>query len=162
MSDSTTLSPQTGLHDEPGNVVNTTRQTFPVTGMSCASCAASIQSILQTQPGVVAAGVNYANGTAFIEYDPGVGDSEAFRQAVQSVGFDLITDESDEAADALETLRLQGAKNLRRHALLSLIFSIPLGAIGMFFMDMPYAPVIMWALATPVVLVFGRQFFINA
>ncbi len=32
----------------------------------------------------------------------------------------------------------------------------------MFFMNIPYANYIMWALSTPVVLVFGRQFFINA
>jgi Cu2+-exporting ATPase len=32
----------------------------------------------------------------------------------------------------------------------------------MFFMDIPYANFIMWALATPVVIFFGRQFFINA
>src|SRR5690606_32385495 len=40
--------------------------------------------------------------------------------------------------------------------------SIPTVVIGMFFMNMPYANYIMWALATPVVIIFGKQFFVNA
>ena len=32
----------------------------------------------------------------------------------------------------------------------------------MFFMNMPYANYIMWALTTPVVIIFGQQFFVNA
>jgi Cu2+-exporting ATPase len=32
----------------------------------------------------------------------------------------------------------------------------------MFFMNIPYANYIMWALATPVVLIFGKQFFVGA
>ena len=34
--------------------------------------------------------------------------------------------------------------------------------IGMFLMHEPWANLTMWALSTPVVLLFGRQFFVNA
>src|SRR5690606_39411313 len=34
--------------------------------------------------------------------------------------------------------------------------------IGMVFMNMPYANYIMWALSTPIVFVFGKQFFVGA
>ncbi|RYD74989.1 MAG: copper-translocating P-type ATPase, partial [Sphingobacteriales bacterium] len=40
--------------------------------------------------------------------------------------------------------------------------SVPLVIIGMFFMNMPFANYIMWILATPIVLFFGKQFFVNA
>jgi Cu2+-exporting ATPase len=37
-----------------------------------------------------------------------------------------------------------------------------LAVIGMFFMDIPFANYIMWMLASPVVLWFGKDFFVNA
>lgn len=40
--------------------------------------------------------------------------------------------------------------------------TLPLVFIAMFFMDIPYANYIMWVLSTPVILGFGKDFFINA
>ncbi|MDX2001832.1 MAG: heavy metal translocating P-type ATPase [Chitinophagales bacterium] len=145
-----------------GYGVDTLKKTFPVTGMSCASCAASVESMLKAQPGVLNAGVNYANSTANVEYIPTIAHVEDFKKTIQSIGYDLVIDESDEAAESLESLQAAHAKTLRNRTILSLIFSVPLVIIGMFFIDMPFANYIMWALATPVVLIFGRQFFINA
>ncbi len=145
-----------------GYGVDTVKKTYPVTGMSCASCAGSVESMLKAQLGVINAGVNYANSTANVEYVPGIAHIDDFKKAIQSIGYDLVIDESDEAAESLEALQAQHAKELRNRTILSILFSVPLVAIGMFFMNIPYANYIMWALATPVVLVFGRQFFINA
>src|SRR5574338_1087919 len=50
--------------------VETVKQTFPVTGMSCASCAASAETIVTTQPGVVKSAVNFANASLQVEYVP--------------------------------------------------------------------------------------------
>ena len=145
-----------------GYGVETVKKTFPVTGMTCASCAASVESMLSNQPGVIKAGVNFANSTASVEFILGISDTTDFKKAIQSVGYDLIIDESEEAADNLQALQQQHSKSLRNRTVLSIAFSIPLVAIGMFFMNIPYANYIMWALATPVVLVFGKQFFVNA
>ncbi len=145
-----------------GYGVDTVKKNFPVTGMSCASCAASVESMLKAQAGVVNAGVNFANSTASVEYIPGVAHTSDFKKAIQSVGYDLVTDESDEAAANLEAMQRAHAKDLRNRTIAAIAFSLPLVVIGMFFMDMPYANYIMWVLATPVVLLFGRQFFVNA
>lgn len=145
-----------------GYGVDTVKKTYPVTGMSCASCAGSVESMLKAQLGVINAGVNYANSTANVEYVPGIAHIDDFKKAIQSIGYDMVIDESDEAAESLEALQAQHAKDLRNRTILSILFSVPLVAIGMFFMNIPYANYIMWALATPVVLIFGRQFFINA
>lgn len=145
-----------------GYGVDTVKKNFPVTGMTCASCAISVESMLKAQTGVMTAGVNFANSMASVEYIPGIARTEDFKKAIQAIGYDLVTDESEEAADNLEALQREHARSLRRRTLFSIAFSIPLVVIGMFFMDLPYANYIMWALATPVVLVFGRQFFVNA
>ncbi|WP_291910674.1 cation-translocating P-type ATPase [Chitinophaga sp. CB10] len=138
------------------------KKTFPITGLSCASCAVSAESMLSATPGVIHAGVNFANSSATVEFEPAQVTLQQLKSAVQSIGYDLITDESPEAAEALEDLHQQQFRTLKQKALWSIICSVPLVIIGMFFMDIPYANYIMWALSTPVVLVFGRQFFFNA
>ncbi|HEY1115360.1 MAG TPA: heavy metal translocating P-type ATPase [Chitinophagaceae bacterium] len=145
-----------------GYDVETVKSSFPVTGMSCASCAASAESMIAAQPGVVSAAVNFANGRVQVEYVPTLVSPQDMKAAVQSVGYDLEVEDTAAAKEALEDKQRHRLQSLRRRTFASIALSIPLVVIGMFFMDMPYANYIMWALATPVVLVFGRQFFINA
>jgi Cu2+-exporting ATPase len=46
------------------------KQTFPVTGMSCAACATSIENITKKQEGILTASVNYAGATLLVEFNP--------------------------------------------------------------------------------------------
>ncbi len=138
------------------------KKSFPVTGMSCASCASSAQTILEHQPGIIHVNVNYANNQAQIEYNASLTKPQEFKTALQSIGYDLIIEESEETKAALENSHQQKLKSLQQKTVWSVVFSVPLVIIGMLFMNMPYANYIMWLLATPVVLFFGRQFFINA
>jgi Cu2+-exporting ATPase len=135
------------------------RQVFPVTGMSCASCAAAVEKALNAQKGVVSAGVNYANADAVVEYDTVVADPSRLRGAIKAIGYDIII--SEEQGNVTD-LRAAAVKALRVRAIVSLVFSLPLVYIGMFDMDMPYANFIMWALATPVVFWGGSRFFTGA
>ncbi|MBB1284358.1 heavy metal translocating P-type ATPase [Flavisolibacter sp. BT320] len=145
-----------------GYDVDTVKKSFPVLNMSCASCASSSQTILENTPGVVNVSVNYANATAQVEYVPTITDPYKLKAALQGIGYDLMIDETEEAKDALEEVHRKKFQSLKRRTIASLILAVPLVIIGMFYMDMPYANYIMWALATPVVLVFGRQFFVGA
>jgi Cu2+-exporting ATPase len=145
-----------------GYDVDTVKKNFPVLNMSCASCAISSQSILENQPGVVGVSVNYANATAQVEYIPTLTDPHKFKTALQSIGYDLMVDESEAAKDELEELQKDKFQKLRKKTIAAISLSIPTVIIGMFFMNLPYANYIMWALATPVIVIFGQQFFINA
>ena len=145
-----------------GYDVDTVKKTFPVLNMSCASCASSSQSILENTPGVVKVSVNYANATAQVEYVPTITDPQKLKAALQGIGYDLMVDESMEAKDALEEVHRKKFQILKRRTIGSVALSVPLVVVGMFFMNIPYADYIMWALATPVVLIFGQQFFIGA
>jgi len=62
----------------------------------------------------------------------------------------------------MEELHAKKFRSLKIKTYSSIILSIPVVIIGMFFMNIPFANYIMWILATPVVFVFGKQFFINA
>lgn len=145
-----------------GYDVETVRKTFPVLNMSCASCASSSQTILENTPGVVNVAVNYANATAQVEYVPTITGPQQMKAALQGVGYDLMIDETEEAKDALEEVHRKKFERLKQRTIGAIALSVPLVLIGMVFMHMPYANYIMWALATPVVLVFGQQFFIGA
>lgn len=145
-----------------GYDVDTVKKNFPVLNMSCASCASSSQSILENQPGVINVAVNYANATAQVEFIPTLTDPHKLKAALQGIGYDLEIDESEEAKDQLEELHRQKFETLKKKTIGAVLLSIPTVIIGMFFMDIPYANYIMWALSTPVVLIFGRQFFIGA
>jgi len=162
-NDSTTTIPEAvkAIRDL-GYGVATIKKTFPVLNMTCASCANSVQSTLQKQEGVISASVNFANTAALVEYVPTITDGEKMKTAVQSTGYDLMIEEGESARESLDELHAREYKTLTRKTFLAVGFSIPLVIIGMFFMNMPYANYIMWALATPVVAFFGRQFFAGA
>jgi Cu2+-exporting ATPase len=138
------------------------KRTYPVTGMTCASCVFTVEKALRAQPGVKEVGVNLATNTAQVTFDRDRVDDQRMRAAVQNAGYDLIiTDEGHALAEAEEVQRIRLVA-LKQRLFASIALSIPLVAIGMFLMHEPWANYTMWALATPVVLVFGRQFFINA
>jgi Cu2+-exporting ATPase len=145
-----------------GYGVTTLKKTFPVLEMSCASCAVSVESILKSHQGVLKAAVNYATATVDVEYIPGVTEPGDLKKAVQEAGYDLWLEENKNETDTLENLHKEKYALLKRKAYLALLLSAPLVVIGMFFMEMPYANEIMWALSTPVVLWLGSDFFKNA
>lgn len=140
----------------------TVKKTFAVLNLHCASCANNAQRTLNNQQGVVNAVVNYATANAVIEYVPEIISPEKLKSALNAIGYDLYIDESTNETEAIDEIKGNALKKLTRKTTFAIIFSVPLFIIGMFFMDMPYANYIMWALATPVVFIFGSQFFVGA
>jgi len=145
-----------------GYDVPTLKRTFPVTGMTCASCVASVESMLKAQPGVLQAAVNLATNTVQVTYVPGVIDERRMQTAIQSIGYDLIIADGQQATEDLEAIQRKRMAQLKRKLIASVALSIPLVVIGMFLMHEPWANMAMWLLSTPVVLVFGQQFFVGA
>lgn len=147
---------------ELGYGVSTVKKNFPVLEMGCAGCAVNVEKALNSQPGIVNANVNFANAQASIEYIPGMIQPDEMRKAVQASGYDLLIDESPSGEETLESIHQTKYARLKKRTIWAIILSIPVVVIGMFFMDMPFANEIMWALSTPVVLWIGRDFFVNA
>ena len=145
-----------------GYEVPTIKKNYPVLNMSCASCASSAQTVLGRQAGVISASVNYGNAMAQLEYLPTMTGEYDLKTALQSVGYDLMIEEETGEGDTLEDLQRKHYESLRKRIIWAIAFSLPLVIFGMFFMEMPYVNYIMWALATPVVFVFGKQFFTGA
>ncbi len=81
------------------------RKTFKVTGMSCATCANSVNSVLEHTEGVHDVSVNVVNDTADVTFDENTIDSEGVIAAIESAGYGaFLLDDSLERI----TLRVEG------------------------------------------------------
>jgi len=145
-----------------GYGVVTVKKTFPVLGMSCASCANSAETSVKFEPGVVSASVNYATGKLTVEYLPNMITPEGLKKAVQVSGYDLMIEDETLQEESLEAIHEKRYQQIKFKTLWAIILSIPVFVYGMFFMNAPYADWIMWAFTTPVVFWLGRDFFVNA
>ncbi len=65
-----------------------TRIVLPIEGMSCASCAVTVQEALGSAAGVTAASVNYATGKAAVDYDDAQTHVADLIQTVRAAGYD--------------------------------------------------------------------------
>ena len=134
---------------------------LPVLGMTCAGCASSVQSVLAAQPGIETAEVNYATQQVKVVFHPALIIPIKFKEALQGAGYDLILDTANATGKQAEVQASQ-YKALKKRTILAAALTLPVIVIGMFFMDIPYANYYMLVLTTPVLFVFGNNFFINA
>jgi Cu2+-exporting ATPase len=149
------------IADKPKHSQKLSQSTFPVLEMSCAACAVSVESILKSAPGVKSASVNFANQSAWVEYDASISQPKDLQNAVRGIGYDLVVDVEDPQAVKNEA-ELKHYHEIRTRTIWSLVLSIPVVIMGMFLMDLPYVNYLSMLLSAPVVFYFGRSFFINA
>lgn len=138
------------------------KNTYPVLGMSCASCAARVDKTLNGLPGVYQATVNYATAIAQVEYNPKVCSDAILQSAVQDAGYDLLVDTGEDVTNKAEEIRLARYRKIKRRTVVALLLSLPIMVISMFFEDTSSLKYVPWILATPVVFGLGREFYINA
>nr|WP_217914831.1 heavy metal translocating P-type ATPase [Miltoncostaea marina] len=130
----------------------TERLDLPITGMTCASCAARVEKKLNRLEGVEAS-VNYATETATVAFDPGRVPAERLVAAVESAGYGatLPAAPGDEAPPAAEPA--DPAAALRTRLVVSAALALPVVLLSM----IPPLQFDNWQwlalqLATPVVL----------
>jgi len=71
--------------------VTKARIVLPIEGMSCASCAATVQDALSNAEGVSGATVNYATAKAAVDYDAGRTHIAELIRTVRGAGYDCGT-----------------------------------------------------------------------
>jgi copper chaperone len=60
-----------------------------VAGMTCGGCVASVTRVVKALPGVEAARVDLASGSAEVDFDPARCDAGAIRNAIEGAGYDV-------------------------------------------------------------------------
>ncbi len=151
---------------------------LPITGMTCAMCQKNVARALHKTEGVMAASVNLATEKATVSYVPGFVGRQELIQAVERAGYGVI---DTTAADAPEDVEAQARQaeieRQTRLLMIGALFTIPLTVLSMtrhFAHQIPFImqtfPWLMndvWlfifgAMATPVVIVLGRQYIAGA
>jgi Cu+-exporting ATPase len=131
------------------------RVDLPVSGMTCAACARTIERTLSGTAGVDRAHVNLATNTATVEYDPTRTGVREFVGAIEELGYGVPEREVRE--DAAE-------RSYRRRLIVAAIFALPVLVLGMSHgrIVVPYSTWIQLALTLPVVCWAGAPFYIAA
>ncbi|WP_422388386.1 heavy metal translocating P-type ATPase [Abiotrophia defectiva] len=157
-------------------------QNFALTGMSCASCAANIESAVSSLPEVSAASVNLATEVLSVTYQPGAINEEIICQTVAEAGYQaqLLADQAgasqaqiQQEADQAAQAKASHQAALWRRFWQSAIFALPLLCLAMAEMVGLTLPTwlshrgggqlfvsLQLALTLPI-LWLGRSFFLN-
>jgi len=137
------------------------KDVFTVKGMTCASCASSIEKILAGKTGVESASVNFASNRLHIEYDAETISKEHIQQELRSVGYEMqLTNDDD--SQHLDSSGSSTEISYRNAFLGALLCTLPVAVIGMFFMSWEAGKWISLVLTLPVIGWFGRSFYVNA
>ena len=136
------------------------KQTFPVTGMTCAACASSVETILMHTDGIHSAAVNYASSTVSVTWDERI-SAQGIDQALQEVGYGLIISKQ-EVHESVAAAQAKNYQQLKQQTLGAAIISLPIVVLGMFFMDWEPGRWISLGLSIPMLFYFGRHFFTRA
>jgi len=156
------------IHDAGYGVVTATVE-IPLTGMTCANCAMTIERALNKKvPGVLKASVNFATESAHMEYIPTLTTVDDMIAAIERAGYGAIRpDELIEGEDTELAARKAEIQNQTRKFLTGLIFAVPLFffSMGRDFSLMGIWAHALWvnwlffALATPVQFYTGWDFY---
>ncbi len=154
-----------------GYGVTTAKIELPLTGMTCANCAMTIDRVLNKKvAGVVSASVNFASERASIEYVPTVATLDDIIAAIEKAGYGAIVPESGAGdADAEQIARDAEIKDQTRKFIVGVIFALPLfflsmardfGLIGA-WSHAVWVNWLFWALATPVQFYTGKDYYLG-
>jgi Cu+-exporting ATPase len=151
-----------------GYDVPTAKAELPITGMTCANCARTIERTLGRLDGVVSASANFASERASVEYMPGVISLAAIQQAIRDVGYDVIVSGEGVAAEDVErAAREAEVQDQTRKFWVGVAFTLPLFLLSMgrdfgLLGAWAHAPWVNWLflfLATPVQFYVGWDYY---
>lgn len=149
--------------------------TIKLRGMSCASCANSIEDAIRSVPGVSNSSVNFGAEQATITYNPRKTDIEKIQEAIEAAGYSSYSLQSQEMVtgedDAQKAARTAESRDLLRKVVVGGVISLLLivGSLRMMTgLNLPFIPTwlsnqwLQLVLTAPVQFWCGYSFYINS
>ncbi|AFY45835.1 heavy metal translocating P-type ATPase [Nostoc sp. PCC 7107] len=149
--------------------------TLKLRGMSCASCARSVEDAIRSVPGVKECSVNFGAEQATVDYDPKTTNLQAIQNAVDAAGYSAypLQEENLMAGedDAEIRHRQKESRDLQRKLTLGGIIGslLVIGSLPMMTgLHLPFIPTwlhnpwLQLVLTTPVQFWCGKTFYVNA
>jgi Cu+-exporting ATPase len=103
----------------------------PISGMTCASCAKSVEKAVGKLEGVESVNVNFATEKALIKYNPKSVRLSEIKQAISKAGYKALEIENKNTIDEDKLRKQKEIRTLWIKFIVSAIFSIPLLYIAM-------------------------------
>ncbi len=147
---------------------------FPIEGMTCASCVTRVEKIISKFDGVSNVNVNLANESVTFQSNEDI-DISSIANAVEEYGYKLklepINTTTTNAAQNQPLMEIdEPYQNLKKDFWIALIFTIPLFLVSMlmdfhFFhllwpFNQDYTHKILLIIATPIIFISGKRFFV--
>ena len=151
--------------------VATERIDLPITGMTCAACAARIERSLGKSDGVAEAAVNLATERAMVRFDPAITDLTRIVDVIRGAGYDAIVPTPGDSPAGVSTQadahREDDHRRLRRKFWIAAVLGFPVLLIAMSHgrvsaLDFEGAGWVQWILTTPIVFYCGAHFYRSA
>ncbi|WP_430602601.1 copper-translocating P-type ATPase [Enterococcus sp. DIV0724b] len=111
---------------------NVQQRTFDIEGMTCASCAQTIEKATSKLTGVTKASVNLATEKMVVDFDPSTINVSDITKAVSDAGYEAI--EQVDSADTVDKDREKKQKHIKemwQRFWLSAVFTVPLLYVAM-------------------------------
>ena len=144
------------------------KETFAVTGMTCAACSAHVERAVSKLEGVTEASVNLMLGSLSVQYDAQTVSAEEIIAAVVSGGYGARRADGTEKRD-LDDENSRHLRAMRRRLVWPLVFLVPLFYLGMghmmglpipaVFMEKPMLYALVQLVLTVPILIFNRTYF---
>lgn len=135
--------------EEAGYHVVTDRTVIEVDDMRCASCVSKIEQELMKRDGVISANVNLATKLIIVEHEPSLVPVGEIKKIIKDLGY----------TPRLKEEVVKGRSGYIYDFALSLVLAIPTLLISMFWMGIANVNLLLFAMATPVQFVAGRNFY---
>nr|WP_233340704.1 heavy metal translocating P-type ATPase [Haloprofundus sp. MHR1] len=162
--------------DESGYGALSETVTIAISDMTCANCAETNETALESTPGVVNAKVNYATDEGQVTYNPAEVSLNALYDAIEDAGYSPVREDGDDeesGQDARDAARQAETQKQLRLTLFGAVLSAPLlfflidnyllgGAIvpeAVFGVELGWVE---FLLATPVQAILGWPFYKNS
>ena len=143
---------------------------LPITGMTCANCATTIERTLQSRvPGVVSASVNFATEKAVVEVVAGAVGWKDIARAMEAAGYGVVEAAPEDMEDAEAEARRAEIADQTRKFWTGVVFALPLFVLSMardfgFVGHWAHAPWVNWfmfLLAAPVQFYVGWDYYVG-
>ncbi|RLI47189.1 heavy metal translocating P-type ATPase [Candidatus Bathyarchaeota archaeon] len=141
-----------------------------ISGMTCVTCAQTIEKALNEKEGIYKASVNFALEKAAVEYDPEQISVAGIIKVIRDVGYDVIEPEEG-LEDREKRERERSIRILKYKFAFSAVVNIPVVLYNYWYIlpftlpTLPienFIPLLLFFLATPVHFIVGHGFFVGA
>ena len=139
--------------------------TISIGGMSCASCAQTVEESVQELDGVLSASVNLATEKLTVRYDPQKVRVPQMKKAITDAGYEVLESQDSDQEKEIRARELKRQKTLLIAALalavpiMVLMLLMQFTSLGQDQFLMDWGNLILFLVATPVQFIIGYQFY---